>query len=58
MHVSKEFWSVREKISYSMDQINLRLCLVLEKFEEKCKGKIIKRKSRRKEKIKKNKKQI
>ena len=50
MHASKEFWSVREKISYSMDQINLRLCLVLEKFEEKCKGKIIKRKSRKKRK--------
>ena len=56
MHVSKEFWSVREKISYSMDQINLRLCLVLGKFEEKCKSNKIKRRSRRKEKIKKNKK--
>ena len=33
----------------------LRLCLVLEKFERKCKGKKIQRKNRKK-KVKKNKK--
>ena len=33
-----------------------RLCLVLGKFEEKCEGKKIQRKSRRKEKVKENKK--
>ena len=34
----------------------IMLCLVLEKFERKCEGKKIKRKSRRKEKVKENKK--
>ena len=36
----------------------LMLCLVLNKFEGKCKVKKIERKSRIKEKVKKNKKQI
>ena len=36
----------------------LMLCLVLKKFEGKCKVKKIERKSRIKEKVKKNKKQI
>ena len=38
--------------------ITLRLCLVLKKFEGKCKGKKIQRKNRRKEKVKENKKWI
>ena len=35
---------------------SFRLCLVPRKFEGKCKGKKIQRKSRRKEKVKENKK--
>ena len=35
---------------------SLRLCLVLRKFEGKCKGKKIQRKNKRKEKVKENKK--
>ena len=37
---------------------NFRLCLVLIKFEGKCKGKKIQKKNRRKEKVKENKKLI
>ena len=39
-----------------LSQERFRLCLVPEKFEEKCEGKKIQRKSRRKEKVKENKK--
>ena len=42
------------KIPFAMN--SLRLCLILRKFEGKCKGKKIQKKNRKKEKVKENKK--